>query len=55
MYPRTRAADDNDVSTEKKDDRAFPGSLGSMPNLSLAKPNLKDVKCLCEARYKDEE
>lgn len=55
MYPRTRAADENDVQNEKKDDRSFPGSLGSGPNLSLSKPNLKDVKCLCEARYRDEE
>jgi hypothetical protein len=54
MYPRTRAVDENDTSTEKKDDR-FEGftPLGNSPYQNMMKQ--KDGKCLCEARYKDEE
>lgn len=31
MYPRTRAADENDAQTEKKDERSLGGNLMSGP------------------------
>ena len=42
------------MSTEKKDER-FEGftPIGNSPYSNMKNP--KDAKCLCEARYKDEE
>ena len=56
MYPRTRAADNDYTSTDKKDDSLQMTPMGIAPHQALGNNQaLKDIKCLCEARYKDEE